>query len=72
MTTLELRSILSYGGSIVVSAKDFSSLELRSLAMETKANNAKLYIKRADALSPLVCKGIAMSGGKGNVIFDFS
>lgn len=72
MTTLELKSILSYGGSIVVSAKDYSSLELRSLAMEAKANNAKLYIKQADLLPTLSCKGIAMSGGKGNVIFDFT
>ena len=72
MNSLLLKTILMNGGSIVVNANDYSSLELKSLAMEAKANNAKLHIKHADTLSSLACKSIAMSGGKGNVIFDFT
>lgn len=71
-SVLELKSIISAGGSIVINAQDYMPLELKSLASSTRINDGKIYIKNAHKLTTLACKNIVLSGNQGNIIFDFT
>ena len=71
MSVLDLTGIASSGGSLIVSAKTFSALDLRGIATAGKKSNAHLEIKDAGNLSALDCKGIA-SCHPGYVTFDFT
>lgn len=68
--SLSLKGIVSVGGSIVVSAKDYDVLTLKSIASSGKDKGGYLIINDADCLDTLGCKGIA-SGNPGHVIFNF-
>lgn len=69
-SSLELRSLLISGGNLIVDATSFSPLELRALAIVAKANGSKITIRNASSLSTLVCRGIAIAGGKGTITFE--
>lgn len=72
MTSLELRGICREGGCVVVSAMQFSPLDLRGIATAAKGHGGKLIIKNATRLSAMSCRSIALAGGEGTVIFDFT
>lgn len=72
MTALDIKGICMSGGNVVVSANNFSSLDLKGIALTAKAHSVKVTIKNASKLTTLTCKGIALAGGTGTVIFDFS
>lgn len=69
-TLLDLKMIAAAGGSIIVDATPYTSLDLKMVASELK-DNATLLIKKADKFSSLDCKAI-VSGASGKVTFDFS
>ena len=71
MTVLNLQSIASYGGSVIVSAANYSVLNLQSIAMTGKAKGVDLIIKDANKLTVLNCHTIA-SANPGYVTFDFT
>ena len=72
MTSFDIRGICISGGNVVVSANNFSSLDLKGIALIAKAHGVRVTIKNASILTPLTCKGIALAGGIGTVTFDFS
>lgn len=72
MTTLEIRSILSTGGNVIVDASKFTALELRTMASTAQSKGVKITIHNADSKTALECRGIAAAGGIGTVNFDFS
>ena len=69
-SSLELRSLLISGGSLIVDASAYSPLELKSLAIVAKANGSKITIRNASLLSTLECRSIAIAGGKGTITFE--
>lgn len=69
-SSLELRSIASSGGNLIVDANNMSSLELRSLASTCKQSHTTLTINNASKLSALECRSIA-SLYPSNVTFNF-
>ena len=71
MTVLNLQSIASSGGSVIVSAASYSALNLQSIAMTCKAKGVDLVIKEANKLTVLNCQTIA-SANPGHVTFDFT
>lgn len=70
--TLEIKGICMAGGDVVVNANDYSIIDLKGIAITAGNYGVKMYIKNACDIPALNCKGIAMAGGKGTVIFDFS
>ena len=72
MTPLDLRGICMGGGCVVVSAIQFSPLDLRGIASAAKGHGGKLIIKQATRLSVMSCRSIALAGGEGTVTFDFT
>lgn len=71
MTVLDIKSICSLGGSVIVSANDFTPLDLKGIALIAKSSGAKIIIKNASRLSSLSCRGIVATVGQGVVTFDF-
>lgn len=71
MTTLDLKAIVSVGGSVVVDANDFTAFDLKDIAATGKQSGGKLSVKYANKFNTLDCKAIA-SINPGNVEFDFS
>lgn len=72
MTTLDIKGICMSGGNVVLSANDFTPLDLKGIALTAKAHSVRVTIKNANKLTPLSCKGIALAGGIGTITFDFS
>lgn len=72
MTSIDIKTILFRGGDVVISAEDFSVMDIKSMAFTAKSHGAHLIIKNAGILSVLDCQSIAFTGGKGGVTFDFS
>lgn len=69
----DIKSIVFTGGSVVISACDYTISDLKSIVFVAKSHNAKIIIKNADKLTTNDCKSIAFSnGGCGNVFFDFT
>lgn len=66
----DLIRIAAAGGCIVVRATDYMKSELERIAAAGVSHNAKLTVKRADALKTSDCEAIAKKN-PGNVIFDF-
>lgn len=71
MTSLEIKNICSLGGSVIISANDFTPLELKGFALVAKSSGAKVIIRNASKLSSLTCRGIVAAVGLGVVTFDF-
>ena len=69
---LELRSIVVAGGSVIVDAVNYNTLELRSLAVASKLNGGKVIIQKAYLLNSLDCRSIAVAGDRGSVFFNFA
>ena len=73
MTVSEIQSIVFTGGSVILSAKNFTAADLQHFAFIAKSHGAKITIKHATILTTSQCKSIAFSGGgQGVVTFDFS
>lgn len=70
MNVLNLQSIASAGGSVIVDASNFNVLNLQSIATAGKAKGATLIINNANVLTALNCQAIA-SSNPGHVIFNF-
>lgn len=69
-TSLDLKMIAAAGGSIIIDATPYTSLDLKLVASALK-DDATLLIKNANKFSSLDCKTI-VSGASGKVTFDFS
>lgn len=70
MTTLNLQSIASAGGSVIVDANNYTVLNLQAIANAGKATGVTLIINNANVLSVLNCQAIA-GANPGHVIFNF-
>lgn len=70
MTVLNLISIVSSGGSVIVDAKGYTALNLQSVARACKVKGANLIINNANGLTALNCQAIA-SVNPGHVYFNF-
>lgn len=70
ISMLDLKSIVTKGGGIVIAANKVSALDLKSLATKSGESGAKITVKNPHALSALDLKSIATKGN-GNVTFDF-
>ena len=57
---------------MIVSVRDYSPLELKTMALATQNNGSRLILKDASVLNGLQCRSIAMSGEKGSVVLDFT
>lgn len=71
ITSLSLQAIASAGGSVIVSAADFTVISLKAIASAGKTNGVELIVKDANKLTSLNCKSIA-SANPGHVTFDFT
>ena len=71
ISMLDFKSIVKKGGGLVISAKKFQALDLKTLASNSVASGAKITIRDPTVLTVLDMKSIAKKG-EGNVIFDFS
>lgn len=69
-STLDLRSIASSGGGMILDARHYSVLDLRSIASSASANQNKITLMNVNHLSTLDLRSIA-SSGNGCVIFNF-
>lgn len=70
MTSLDLKSIASNGGNLIVDAEGYSMLDLKAVAAAGKGTGANLTINNAEKFSGLDCKMIA-SANPGHVTFNF-
>ena len=65
-----LQTIAAAGGSAIVDAKDYTSLNLQTIASAGKAKGSNLIINNADSLTVLNCQAIA-NANPGHVFFNF-
>lgn len=72
MTALEIKTLISSGGNVIVDATKFTTLELRTMASDAYSNGVKITIRQAYSKTSLECRDIAFAGGVGTVSFDFS
>jgi hypothetical protein len=70
LSILDLKSIASKGGGMVLDATKISVLDLKSIASKASETQAQIIIKKPQILSVLDMKSIA-SKGNGCIIFDF-
>lgn len=70
LSVLDLRSIAGGGCGMVISARGYSVLELRSVADAVKVGGGQLTLSDLGQLSALDLRSIAMAGG-GCVVFNF-
>ena len=70
LSVLDLKSIASKGGGMILDATKISVLDLKSIVSKASEKQAQIIIKKPNKLSVLDMKAIA-SKGKGCVIFDF-
>lgn len=70
ITSASLQLIASSGGSVIVSATNYTASNLQLIAHSGKAKGANLVIKDANKLTASSCQLIA-SANPGHVYFDF-
>ena len=70
MDTLNLQTVASAGGSVIVDANNFNAIQLQTIAKAGKAKGATLIINNASVLNVFECQAIA-SNNPGYVIFNF-
>ena len=71
ITSSSLQLIAGSGGSVIVSATDYTSSSLQLIANAGKAKGANLIIRDANKLTSSSCQLIA-SANPGHVFFDFT
>lgn len=69
MTVLQLTSLAKTGGSLNISAKEYTTLQLQSIAKSLEYG-AKLYLRDSKALTVLAMQSISKCK-PGSVIFLF-
>ena len=67
-SALEIKKIVSVGGGVIVDASQYSTVDLKSIAANAKAN---VVLKNTDEMSTMDLRSIA-SAGKGHVIIDLT
>lgn len=67
-SALEIKKIVSVGGGVIVDASQYSTVDLKAIAANAKAN---IVLKNTDDMSTLDLRSIA-SAGKGHVIIDLT
>lgn len=70
-TVLDLKSIASSGGGMILDAKRYTTFDLKSIASSASGKQATIILKNLDGKTTFDLKSIA-SSGKGCVVFDFS
>lgn len=70
-SVLDLKSIATSGGGMILDARSFSTLDLKSIAASASGQKAQIFFKNLQGKSALDLKSIAASGG-GCVVFDFT
>lgn len=70
LTVLDLQTIASYGGGMIIDAKSIPINDLTSIASYASNKQAQIIIKNASIIPPIELQSIA-SFSKGCVIFDF-
>lgn len=68
----DINAIISAGANVIVNAGDFTTIDLRSMAVSAKSAGVKLTVKGASNLTTIDCRNIANAGNHGTVTFDFS
>lgn len=66
----QLKDLIFMGGNIVISANDYSTLQIKELVFTGKSKGVTIYIRNADALSSIQRKEIAFLYPT-KVTFDF-
>lgn len=67
---LDLQAIANIGGGMIIDARNFTNLELQSLAVVASKKGTSITIRCASRLTPLDLQAIA-NALKGSVVFDF-
>ncbi len=67
-SALEIKKIVSVGGGVIVDASQYSTVDLKAIAANAKAN---IVLKNTDEMSTMDLRSIA-SAGKGHVIIDLT
>ncbi|EAA6030668.1 hypothetical protein E0508_06105 [Salmonella enterica subsp. enterica serovar Kingston] len=70
LTVMDLQTIASFGGGMIIDAKKFTVLDLQNIASFASTKQARITIKNAGLLTSLDLQTIA-SFSKGCVVFDF-
>ena len=71
LSTLDLKQIAASGGGMILTASEFSALDLKHIAAQASTTQAQITLKDLRGKSTLDLKHIAASG-KGCVVFDFT
>lgn len=67
-SALEIKKIVSVGGGVIVDASQYSTVDMKAIAANAKAD---IVLKNTDDMSTLDLRSIA-SAGKGHVIIDLT
>lgn len=71
MTALELKNLLFIGSNIIISANDYTVMNLKDFAFIAKQKGGNVIIRNAKRLTALECKSIAFIN-PGKITFDFT
>lgn len=71
MSILQLKEIAFMGGNLIISAKDYTPLQIKELVFTGKSKGISITIRDAEVLSKLQCKQIAFINPT-KVTFDFT
>ncbi|STQ89317.1 hypothetical protein [Iodobacter fluviatilis] len=71
LSVLDLKGIAVSGGGMILDARQFTALDLNSIAASASGKKAQIVLKNLQGKSALDLKGIAASGN-GCVVFDFT
>ena len=69
-TVVDLRSIAASGGGMLLDARKFNVVELRSIAASANSGGGQITLLHVSGLNVVELRSIAASGG-GRVVFDF-
>lgn len=69
-TVTDLRAIAGSGGGMILSARGFTTTDLRSIAASANSGGGQITMRDLAGLTVTDLRAIAASGG-GRVVFDF-
>ncbi len=70
-SVLDIKSIITSGGGMILDAKQFSVIDLKSIANLAAGKQIQIVLKNLQGKSTIDLKSIAFSGN-GYVVFDFT
>lgn len=71
ISILQLKEIAFLGGNLIISAKDYSSVQIKELILAGRSKGIAVTIRNAGILTRMQCKEIAFLGAS-KVTFDFT